>query len=138
MECIFCKIGQKLISSYIVAETDNFLAFLDINPLTPGHTIVIPKAHLEKFVDLDEGLAEEFLRIIHQSQKRISLGLGVEDFTLGVNDGYLSGRTIPHLHFHIVPRYPNDNGGSIHSLVHYRTGESLESIYKKLKNATES
>ncbi|MGC8981615.1 MAG: HIT family protein [Minisyncoccia bacterium] len=136
MDCIFCKIGKKEIESYIVSETENFLAFLDIHPLTPGHTIIIPKMHIIDFFDLDENFGNEFVKIIKETINKIKNGLGVKDFTIGINEGKLAGRAIDHLHLHIIPRYKGDNGGSLHRIVHYKTDENLESIYKKIKNAS--
>jgi histidine triad (HIT) family protein len=136
MNCIFCKIGKKEVNSYIICETENFLAFLDINPLTPGHSIIIPKEHIVNFVDLDEKLGEEFVKIIKETIIKINKGLKVKDFTIGINEGKLAGRAIDHLHIHIIPRYKEDKGGSIHSIVHYKTDEKLESIYEKIKNAS--
>ncbi|MEM5782659.1 MAG: HIT family protein [Candidatus Aenigmatarchaeota archaeon] len=133
-DCVFCKIGEKKLNSYIVFETHNFISFLDINPLTPGHAVVIPKFHIQNFIGLEEKFGEEFVKIIKETILKISKAMNTKDFTIGINDGKLSGRAIDHLHIHIIPRYKEDKGGSIHSIVHYSSGESLESIYNKIKN----
>lgn len=136
--CIFCKISKKEIESYVVKESENFLAFLDIHPHSPAHTIVIPKKHFENLKELDENLGNEFLTIIKESMKLLSKAFKTYDFTLGINEGPLAGQTVPHLHFHILLRFENDGGGSIHSIVYNKPKESLDKIYEIIKNASKS
>jgi len=132
-DCIFCKIAKKEIKSYILKENKFCLSFLDINPLTPGHTLVVPKKHKKSFSDLTFQEAKSLFSLVKSLMKRMREKLKVSSFTLGVNDGDLSGQTIQHMHFHIIPRYPGDGGKSIHSIVKFPLGEPLEEIYKKLK-----
>ncbi len=134
--CVFCKIVSGEINSYVVKESENFLAFLDIHPHAPGHTLVVPKKHFQNLKEFDENLGNEFIKIIKETMLLISKALNTTDFTLGINEGPLSGQTILHLHFHILPRFKNDQGGSIHSVVYNRSQESLEEIYQKIKNAS--
>lgn len=135
MNCIFCKIANKEMKTYLILETENFMSFLDIHPHAPGHSLIIPKRHFEKFGELPLQLAEEFVRIIKETLLKLNKALGANDFTLGINDGPLAGQAVPHLHFHILPRFKNDSGGSIHSVVKNEPRSSLEEIYQKIKNA---
>lgn len=130
--CLFCKIAKKEVKSYLLLETDNFLTFLDIHPHAPGHSLVIPKKHISNLKELDEKLGDEFIKIIKETMILINKSLKTTDFTLGINEGPLSGQAIFHLHFHIIPRFKNDNGGSIHSVVYNEPKESLEEIYQKI------
>mgnify|MGYP000670791822 CR=1 FL=1 len=132
-DCLFCKIGNKKIKSFILKDTKFSLAFLDINPLTPGHTLVIPKKHRKSFSELKNNEFVDFFKIIKNLMNLLRKKLKVNSFTLGVNDGKEAGQTIEHLHFHIIPRYPNDGGKSIHSIVNFPPKEKLEEIYNKLK-----
>ncbi len=134
MDCIFCKIGKKEIQSYIIDETDNFIAVLDINPHAPGHTLVLPKEHIVNFVDIPEEVEKELVDFLKSIIKKLGEKLNTVDFTIGINEGKLAGRAIDHLHIHIMPRFKNDKGGSIHSVVFNPPKESLEEIYKKIKN----
>jgi histidine triad (HIT) family protein len=134
MSCIFCKIAKKEIYSYMIDETENFVAVLDINPHAPMHTMIIPKEHIENFVDLPEEYGIELLKFMKYIIKRISEKLNTKDFTIGINEGKNAGRAIDHLHIHIIPRFKNDKGGSIHSVVYNPPKEPLEKIYKILKN----
>jgi len=134
MDCIFCKIGKKEIQSYVIDETDNFIAVLDINPHAPGHTLVLPKEHIVNFVDIPEEVEKELVDFLKSIIKKLGEKLNTVDFTIGINEGKLAGRAIDHLHIHIMPRFKNDKGGSIHSVVFNPPKESLEEIYKKIKN----
>jgi histidine triad (HIT) family protein len=136
-DCIFCKIAKKEVNAYVVQESENFLSFLDIHPHAPGHTLVIPKDHYERFLDLPENLGEEFIKIVKESTLLISKALGTKDFTFGINEGPYAGQAVNHMHFHIMPRFKNDGGGSIHSVVFNQPEESLEEIYQKLKDASQ-
>jgi histidine triad (HIT) family protein len=136
--CVFCKIAQKEISAYFVSESNNFLAFLDIHPHAPGHTLVIPKEHFDNLEKLPLELSQEFIKIIQETKKLLTNTLKTTDFTLGINEGPLAGQAVLHLHFHLIPRFKNDGGGSIHSVVFNQPQEFLEEIYQKIKNASQN
>ncbi len=135
--CIFCRIAKKEVQSYVVYESDNFLAFLDIHPHAPGHTLIIPKDHYENFKEFQEELGNEFVKVVKESLLLISKALKTKDFTLGINEGPLAGQAVLHLHLHILPRFKNDKGSSIHSVVFNQPEESLEEIYQKILTAKE-
>ncbi len=105
--CIFCKIINNEIPSYKVYEDNNFLAFLDISQATIGHTLVIPKNHYSNILDMDP--KSDIFRILTLVTKKLSKTLGITDFNIINNCGELAGQTVHHFHFHIVPRYNNDN-----------------------------
>jgi len=107
---------------------------LDINPHAPGHTLVLPKEHIVNFVDIPEEVEKELVDFLKSIIKKLGEKLNTVDFTIGINEGKLAGRAIDHLHIHIMPRFKNDKGGSIHSVVFNPPKESLEEIYKKIKN----
>jgi len=106
--CIFCKIIAGEIPCSKIYEDENSLAFLDIKPVNPGHTLVITKKHYQ---DIEEIPAEELAALI-TSVKRvgelIKSKLKVEAYNILENNGPSAGQIIPHLHFHVVPRYPDD------------------------------
>lgn len=133
--CIFCKIAQKEAKSYIIEESPNFLVFLDIHPHAPGHSLVIPKNHYEKFENIPSELGKEFLEITIKSVLLLQKALQTSDFNLGINNGPLAGQAINHAHFHIIPRFPEDKGGSMHSLVYNPPKEDLSVIYEKIMKA---
>ena len=107
-DCIFCKIAAGEIPSFKVYEDDFVLAYLDINPFTKGHTLVIPKAHSEGLVDTsDETLAAVIARV-KKVAAHLKAALPCDGFNILQNNGEAAGQTVKHLHFHIVPRYGNE------------------------------
>lgn len=133
--CIFCQIVKKEISAYIINESDNFLSFLDIYPHAPGHTLVIPKNHYSNFKELPPQLGEEFLKFCQEIILILTKALDTDNFTLGINEGRIAGQVIPHFHFHFIPRFSDDGGGSIHAVVFNNQNLSLEEVFQKIKNA---
>lgn len=107
-ECIFCKIAKKEIKTENIAETNNFYAFPDANPISKGHTLIIPKKHYTDLLEIDEKLGEELLKIIKEVGEK-KLKEGAEGFNLIVNTKPAAGQVIMHLHFHIIPRRKGDN-----------------------------
>lgn len=133
--CIFCKIVNGEIKSYIIEESNNFLVFLDINPHAPGHSLIIPKYHYERFENIPQEFGREFLEIAKRTILIIRKALETSDFNLGINNGSSAGQAVKHAHFHIIPRFPEDRGGSIHSIVYNPPNEELSIIYEKILKA---
>ena len=125
MSCLFCSIAQHNIPSEIVYEDDATSAFLDIQPRSLGHTVVVSKTHAETIIDLPAAsLAPLFLTLQHVTGM-LSRALHPAGFTIGINQGLVSGQTVPHLHVHIIPRFTGDGGGSIHSVVNQPPNEAI-------------
>src|SRR3989304_7116484 len=137
MDCLFCKIGQKQIASEVVYEDADTLAFLDIHPRAPGHTVVIPKVHAENVLDLSETLAAPTFLTVKKVSDMLNKALKPDGFTIGINHGRASGQAVDHLHIHIIPRWNDDGGTSIHSVVNNPPKESLKEILEKVRHANE-
>lgn len=132
--CIFCQIAEKKIKAQVINESKNFLVFLDIHPHSPGHSLVIPKLHFSNFQELPDEYSQEFIKITKETMLKLKQALGTDNFTLGINEGPLAGQAVLHLHLHIMPRFKNDGGGSIHSVVFNQPKEPVEKIYRKIIN----
>lgn len=106
-DCIFCKIARKEIASNTVLENDRVLAFLDIHPVNPGHTLVIAKTHSEDFTTMGPVDAQA---VIDASQHitRALFTLGYDGVNVHINVKPAAGQVIEHTHFHIVPRQSDD------------------------------
>lgn len=106
MSCIFCKIINKEINANIIYEDSEILAFLDNNPNSNGHTLIIPKKHFKDFYDIDTTT----LANIHSVAKELMLlydkKLKPTGYTFAQNNG--SAGEVKHYHLHLVPRYDND------------------------------
>ena len=114
--CIFCRILDGEIPSRTVYEDEQVLAFLDVNPLARGHTLVIPKAHDPRIGELPDGAAEAVFAAMSELAPVVERAVDADGMTVAVNDGPASGQEVPHVHGHLVPRFEEDGAGAIHSL----------------------
>ncbi|OGE90458.1 MAG: hypothetical protein A2722_03030 [Candidatus Doudnabacteria bacterium RIFCSPHIGHO2_01_FULL_50_11] len=108
-DCIFCKIISGHLPAHKVYEDEKILAFLDINPVNPGHTLVVPKRHFESMIDADDGTLSELTRIAKRLGGAMMKGLDAQGFNLGVNNGAAAGQVVFHVHYHLIPRMHSDN-----------------------------
>ena len=136
-DCIFCKIISGQIKTQYVAQTQYAVAILDAFPLTPGHTLVIPRTHVSKIQEATADHLAGIFELAGAVASGIERGLGVEGSLVAVHNGKVAGQEIPHLHVHIVPRRPNDGGGPIHSIFKQRdkVEGSMESICSKISSS---
>ncbi len=133
ISCIFCDIINGKIPSSKVYEDNNVLGFLDIAPIHPGHTLIIPKKHSETMFDAqDTDLKNLFL-----AAKKIGIAImkstGATGINIGVNNYKSSGQVVFHTHLHVIPRHDNDG---LKSWPHgkYSEGEMNEWAEKIKKN----
>ncbi|SPO26266.1 related to Histidine triad protein [Ustilago trichophora] len=100
-DCAFCRIVAGQSSAYIVYEDDDNIAFLDILPLRPGHTLVIPKKHVQQVSHLDAKTAASLSEALVKTTRVVGRALGDERLQVITNQIY--AQLVPHVHFHIVP-----------------------------------
>ena len=127
MDCIFCKIINGEIPSYTIYEDDYVKAFLDVNPVSDGHTLIIPKKHFENIFDMD---SETLTHIEIASQKVAKIlkeKLNIQGITRMQNNGL--GQDVKHYHMHLIPRRENDKI----SIVHENSVEDVKEIFEILK-----
>ncbi|MDO8574436.1 MAG: HIT family protein [bacterium] len=134
MDCIFCKIVAKEIQGKIIYENDAAIGVLDTHPIAPGHTLVVSKVHVFSILDLEDDQVEPVFVGVKRVAELLSETLKADGFTYGINQGEVSGQTIPHFHVHVVPRWRGDGGMTFHGIVDNPPKETLDSIYKKIKN----
>ncbi len=126
-DCVFCKIVKGEIPAYKIYEDKKYLAFLDINPYTKGHSLVIPKVHYRWTYDIpDFGEYFEVCKSIALKIKKTLKAEWMMFLTLGWQ--------VPHAHVHVIPRYPNDAMEEFEKLEYkYKKGE-MSLISKKIRN----
>ena len=134
-DCLFCRIGRREIAVKAVAVSDSGVAFLDINPVAPGHTVVIPKKHHATIIDMSDGDIGLLFALARQAAAQIKAGLKCDGFNIGINQDKAGGQAIPHVHVHIIPRFTGDGGGSMHSIVRNPPKETIDEIYRKVSGA---
>ena len=106
--CIFCRIIKGDIPAAKVFEDKDILAFLDISPANPGHTLVMPKKHVEKSTDLKEAEVKKLFSIVNKVTLAVHKAVSPAGYNIIVNNGKSAGQVVPHLHVHIIPRHDND------------------------------
>jgi histidine triad (HIT) family protein len=106
--CIFCKIVRGEIPSARLVETESAIAFLDINPVCQGHTLLLPKAHQPVLAELTDELAGSVGALLPRLCRAVAAATGAEGLNVIVNNGRVAGQTIDHCHWHIIPRWSDD------------------------------
>ena len=119
MDCLFCKIINKEIPSYKIYEDDVVYAFLDINPDSVGHTLIIPKKHYLDLDDIDIEILKHIMEVAKMLKKRIEEKLNCDGLTLIQNSGDI--QEVKHFHLHLKPFYKN------------KKDKTLEEVYELLK-----
>jgi histidine triad (HIT) family protein len=107
-DCIFCKIVGGKIPSSKVYEDKVVYAFLDINPVKKGHTLVIPKEHYETYLDIPESTLKDFAVVLKRVAIAVKLATSAEGVNITMNNYKAAGQVVPHAHFHIIPRHMHD------------------------------
>jgi len=108
MDCLFCKIIKGDIDCLKVFEDELVFAFLDINPLSEGHTLIIPKKHFVDILDIDDASIERIALISKKLANVYVTKLGAEGFNLRQSSGAIAHQDVFHFHMHLVPRYKED------------------------------
>jgi len=102
--CIFCKIINKEIPCYKIYEDEFVLAFLDINPVVVGHTLVVPKKHFENIFDIEDKYLERIITVSRKISLKMKEVLGIEGINLYQANGSIAGQTVFHFHLHVLPQ----------------------------------
>ena len=102
--CIFCKTIKKEIPSDIIIEGTDALAFMDINPVSPGHCLFIQKKNAIKLHEIDDNANEEILGLI----KKVAKAASFDNYNILQNNGAKAGQEVMHAHFHLIPRIDKD------------------------------
>jgi histidine triad (HIT) family protein len=130
MDCIFCKIVNKEIPAQIIFENNDYLAFLDIEPNTVGHTLVIPKKHIASFAGQSNEEAADHMKVVHCVATQLGDVLASAGFNVAINNGQAAGQIVNHVHWHIIPRYDGD--GLKHFAHSVEAKNKLEETFKKI------
>ncbi len=107
-DCLFCKIVSKQLPANIIYEDEKVLAFLDINPLTEGHTLVIPKTHAESVFDIDAEYLKHLTTVTQKIANKMKEVGHAEGVDLVNANGQAADQTVSHFHMHIIPRKSGD------------------------------
>jgi histidine triad (HIT) family protein len=137
-DCPFCGIVAGEIPGRIVFENDDVTAFLDADPLAPGHTLVVPNEHHERLDDLSENLANKVFTTLHRLTPVIESTVDADATIVAFNNGSAAGQEVPHVHGHVIPRFEDDSGEPIHVVAGDQpnlTDDELDDIAERIREA---
>ncbi len=132
-DCIFCKIVAGEIPASILFETDAGLAFLDVNPLSDGHLLFVPRDHYERLSEIPPPLAVKMAEAIPRLSRALLAATKAEGYNLLLNEGASAGQVVPHVHYHLSPRKSGDGLGYRWNAGAYETGraDEIAAAYRK-------
>ena len=107
-DCIFCKIAKGEIPCVKIWEDENFLAFIDANPIAKGHTLVITKKHFDDLINVEKDFSEKYFEALKVVGELLMKKYGCDGFNVVANNGKSAGQVVNHVHFHIIPRKEGD------------------------------
>lgn len=123
-KCVFCAIVQGRAEASLVYAEDAVVAFMDLNPINPGHLLVVPRTHSPYLSDLDEDVGALMWRVAHRCARVLRRsGLRTDGVNLFLADGEAAGQEVFHAHLHVIPRYPGD---TLRIEAHAQRGERAE------------
>jgi histidine triad (HIT) family protein len=109
MDCLFCSIVKGEIPAAKVFENETVLAFLDVNPLTKGHALVVPKRHFENIFDIEKEVLGHVASAAKELSQNMKRGLGATAVNLVNASGPDAEQSVFHFHLHVIPRYEHDD-----------------------------
>lgn len=102
--CPFCTLPQ----ARIIDSSPYGLVIRDGYPISPGHTLIIPRRHIGSFFELEPDEQTDLLGLLRRAKAAVENEFKPQGYNIGINDGPTAGQTIPHLHIHLIPRYQGD------------------------------
>ncbi|HHT9124525.1 MAG TPA: HIT family protein [Candidatus Brocadiia bacterium] len=109
MDCIFCRIINRELPAARIFEDSDVISFLDINPVNFGHTLVVPKRHYELLLDIPGVELGRVTKILPSIARAVMAATKADGLNVFQTNGPCAGQTVPHLHFHIIPRHTHDD-----------------------------
>ena len=130
-DCIFCKIVEGEVPSYKVYEDENVIAFLDANPVSKGHTLVVPKEHVDDIHGAEH--MDYMWEPVVKVSNAVKDAFGAEGVNIAQNNGEKAGQEVFHLHFHVTPIYEGNELDITYNRSELEEGEEVaESINNQL------
>ena len=136
-DCVFCDIVAGTSPAHIVYSDDDVIAFLDISPITPGHTLVIPRRHSAGLADLDPIVGGKVFAAGQRIAAAMRAGtISADGVNLAMNDGRAAFQTVFHSHLHVVPRHSGDKFSFAKGFLMRRAGD-LDAVAAMIREAVE-
>ncbi len=127
--CLFCRIVSGDIPATVVYEDENSFAFLDHRPLFPGHSLLVPREHVETLGDLPVSQVEPLFKVVQQLSRAVELAMDAEGTFVALNNRV--SQSVPHLHVHVVPRRRKDGlKGFFWPRTRYKSQEEMLAVQR--------
>jgi len=138
-DCVFCDILRGESPASFTYQDDTVVAFMDVQPITHGHMLVVPREHAQLMSELDERAAMRTFRVARRLAEVARNTLGASGINLFVADGEIAFQDVPHFHVHVIPRYPTDGFGLTfpHTYDHPPARAQLDAIAAAIRAAGE-
>ena len=136
MDCLFCNIIRKKQDAYVIFEDDSHIAIMDKYPIQKGHSLVMPKIHREKIIDMSDEEVGKLFSMVPTIARGIMAATGADGFNIGQNNGRSANQIIPHVHVHIIPRY--NKVGNLWTRRMITNDTDLDDLEKKIRNNMKS
>jgi histidine triad (HIT) family protein len=133
-DCLFCRIVSGELPATIVYEDENAVAFLDHRPLFPGHTLLVPRQHVETLGELPPKLVAPYFQAAQLLSLAVESAMDAEGTFVAMNNRV--SQSVPHLHVHVVPRRRKDGlKGFFWPRTKYKSDEEMEAVKRKITAA---
>ena len=134
-DCIFCKIVAGEIPCTSVYEDDQALAFMDIGPIIKGHVLVIPKKHYDPVTETPDAVLQHLIVVVKKIAAAQRKALKTDGCNIIQNNGRVSGQAVPHLHFHVIPRFEGDGHTWNWAAKKYEDPAEMKKLAEAIKTA---
>jgi len=132
-DCLFCRIVAGEIPAEKVFEDDDVVAFMDIQPINPGHLLVVPKEHSRDLTEMSGETVGRLFRAVQHVAKGVRNAVAAPGFNIGVNTGGAAGQVVFHTHVHVMPRFDDD--GHRHWEKRPMTAEEIAAVASKVRES---
>jgi histidine triad (HIT) family protein len=134
-DCIFCRIVTGELPSVKVHEDDDTLAFMDIGPVIKGHTLVIPREHYDPITGTPPETMQKLVVVVQKIAQAQYKGLGADGVNVMQANGAVAGQVVPHIHFHVIPRFAGDGHSWNWKAGEYENDEEMSRYAADIKAA---
>ena len=136
-ECLFCKIAAGDLPAQVVYESEHCIAFLDIAPLSDGHTLVIAREHFSRIEEMPAAAAAHLFEVVPMLARAVCEATNAPALNVLQNNGPQSGQSVPHVHVHLIPRAEGDHLGYRWNAGDYSPGRATE-LHKRIADAVDA
>ena len=137
-DCIFCKIVAGEIPAHVVYRDDNFIAFLDIAPVAPGHTLLVPTAHVAALHEAPVAHLAGLSIVLPAVAAAVVQAAGADGWNLLANTGECAGQLVQHVHFHLIPRRASETTRLVNWRPRKATEDALAEMRRRITSALDA